>query len=99
MPLSQDGHTPRCLQVDGLLFGASDFLACTIAMAGASVPAALLMLGATACSNPLLGLRRIWLSLSLLMLLRSLIGLARMRSGTGPWRALEPGPTVPPSTL
>ena len=54
-----------------------------------SVPAAALMLTAATSANSLVGLRRIWFGLSLLMLLRSAIGIARIRSSTGPWEALK----------
>ena len=81
---------PSCAwQVDGLLFGANEFSTCTLVMVGASVPAAALMLTAATSANSLVGLRRIWFGLSLLMLLRSAIGIARIRSSTGPWEALK----------
>lgn len=71
--------------VDGLLFGASDFRACAVAMLSSAAPAVLLMrLGV----GRGLGLGSVWAGLGLFMGLRSLLGLARIASRRGPWALL-----------
>lgn len=76
--------------VDGLLFGAKDFGFCAVLMVAASVPAIGIMRAALV-RPPLAALSQVWIGLGTLMLLRSVLGIARIYSRTGPWAELEPG--------
>lgn len=69
--------------VDGLLFGASDFRFCAFMMVTSAIPAMLTMKLA-----PVRGLPAVWAGLGLYMAARTLIGSARIVSGSGPWSML-----------
>jgi Na+-driven multidrug efflux pump len=67
---------------DGLLFGARDFRFCALLMSAAAAPALVLMrCGAHAGG----GLRAVWAGLVCFMLVRAMLGVARVASHTGPW--------------
>lgn len=78
--------------VDGLLFGASDFRFCATLFVTAALPAIGLMslaTRATALGGAAAGLRYVWAGLGVFMAMRTLIGLARIASGSGPWQVLN----------
>ncbi len=74
--------------VDGMLFGASDWVGAVGVMLGAALPALALM----RVSLGVHGLPAIWAALALFMGLRALLGGARIVSGQGCWGALRDRP-------
>lgn len=82
--------------VDGLLYGANDFRFCALMMVSSSLPAIAIMgLGTRTAAGGGGGLGAVWLGLTLLMAMRSLLGISRIVSRSGPWAALQRQPQPP----
>ena len=82
--------------VDGMLFGASDFLACALIVLASALPALGLMRAAPS-RGPAGGLLAVWAGLAVFMLGRAALGAVRVAAGGGPWAALRAARAAAPS--
>ena len=78
--------------LDGLLFGASDFRFCAAMQLVAATLSLLCMLLA-----PTYGLPAVWAGLGIYMLVRCVMGWARIKTATGPWELLRRGADSSPA--